>query len=91
MTSNWQTVTVPNSYNSMVVVATPRYDVGSGPGVARIRNVTSNSFEVRVDNVGTSAFSGDVYYGALRVAGTFFYRDGQVDGALRCVASLPGD
>jgi hypothetical protein len=39
--SSWQTVTLGNSYTSMVVVATPRYNTGSGPGVVRINNVTA--------------------------------------------------
>ena len=52
--SSWQTVTLSKSYTSMVVVATPRYNSGSGPGVVRIDNVTADSFEVRVDNVGTT-------------------------------------
>ncbi|MEM6688402.1 MAG: Ig-like domain-containing protein [Planctomycetota bacterium] len=60
--SNWQTVSLGKSYTSMIVVATPRYNDGSGPGVVRIDNVTSNSFDVRVDNVGSSIFSGGVHY-----------------------------
>ncbi len=63
--SSWQTVTLAKSYNSMVVVLTPRYNTGSGPGVVRIDNVTSNSFDVRVDNVGSSPFSGGVHYVAV--------------------------
>ncbi|MEM0926048.1 MAG: dockerin type I domain-containing protein, partial [Planctomycetota bacterium] len=63
--STWQTITLEKPYASMVVVATPRYNSGSGPGVVRIHNVTSNSFDVRVDNVGTSAFSGGVHYVAV--------------------------
>ena len=63
--SSWQTVNLGDTYTSMVVVATPRYDSGSGPGVVRIQNVTANSFEVRVDNVGSAAFSGGVHYVAV--------------------------
>ncbi len=63
--SSWQTVTLSKSYTSMVVVATPRYNSGSGPGVVRIDNVTSGSFDVRVDNVGSTAFSGGVHYIAV--------------------------
>lgn len=63
--SDWQTVTLSKSYTSMVVVATPRYNSGSGPGVVRVRNVTADSFEVRVDDVGSAAFSGGVHYTAV--------------------------
>ncbi len=61
----WQTVSLPTSYTSMVVIATPRYNTGSGPGVARIREAVGGSFQVRVDNVGASAFSGGVHYVAV--------------------------
>lgn len=60
--TTWQTVNLSRSYDSMVVVATPRYNAGSGPGVARIRNANGNSFEVMVAEVGTTPFSGDIHY-----------------------------
>lgn len=63
--SGWQTVSLDTSYASMVVVATPRYNSGSGPGVVRINNVRNNSFDVRVDNVGSISFSGGVHYVAV--------------------------
>ncbi|PAY17842.1 hypothetical protein CKO51_19305 [Rhodopirellula sp. SM50] len=59
---SWQTVTLATSYTSMVVIATPRYNSGSGPGVVRIRDAAGSRFQVRVDNVGASAFSGGVHY-----------------------------
>lgn len=49
----------------MVVVATPRYNTGSGPGAVRISNVTANSFDVRVDNAGASDFIGGIHYIAV--------------------------
>ena len=59
----WQTVhATVDFYTSMVVIATPRYNSGSGPGVARIRNASGSSFQVRVDNAGSSTFSGGVHY-----------------------------
>ncbi|MFN3191759.1 MAG: tandem-95 repeat protein [Aureliella sp.] len=61
----WQTVSLGMSYDSAVVVATPRYNNGSGPGVVRVRNVTSTSFDVRVDSVGSSAFSGGIHFIAM--------------------------
>ena len=65
VSSNWQTVNLGTSYDSAVIVGTPQYDSNSGPGVVRIRNVTATSFEVRVDNVGSSAFSGNVHFVAI--------------------------
>ncbi|MFN3191754.1 MAG: Ig-like domain-containing protein [Aureliella sp.] len=63
--SSWQTVSLGKSYESAVIVATPRYNNGSGPGVVRISNVTATSFDVRVDNVGTSAFDGGIHFIAM--------------------------
>jgi VCBS repeat-containing protein len=60
--SSWQTVNLPTSYTSMVVIATPRYNSGSGPGVARVRNATGNSFEVCIDDVGSTSFNGGIHY-----------------------------
>lgn len=65
VSSSWQTLSLGNSYNSAVIVATPRYNPGSGPGVVRISNVTATSFDVRVDNVGNTAFSGGVHFIAI--------------------------
>lgn len=62
VSSVWQTVTLSKSYTSPVIVTTPRYNAGSGPGVVRIHNVTASSFDVRIDNVGSTAFSGGLHY-----------------------------
>ena len=60
---DWQTVTLDESYNSMVVVATPNHDASSAPGVVRIRNAMGNSFEIRVDAAGPTAVDNmDVHY-----------------------------
>ena len=49
--ASWQTVNLPESYTEAVVVASVQYDTTPAqPVVTRIRNVTSNSFEVRVQN-----------------------------------------
>lgn len=63
--SSWQTVSLGTSYGSAVIVATPRYNIGSGPGVVRISNVTATTFDVRVDNAGSSSFSGGVHFIAM--------------------------
>ncbi len=61
--SSWTTVNLANSYNSMVVVATPNYDNTSGPASVRIQNASGNSFQVRVDAAGGATPSGlDVYF-----------------------------
>ncbi len=49
VTNSWVTVNLPQSYVSMVVVATPSYTNASLPVVPRIRNATGNSFQLRVD------------------------------------------
>ena len=52
----WTTVTLDQSYNSMVVVAQPLVSGNAPALVTRIRNATGNSFEVRLDRVdGSSA------------------------------------
>ena len=44
----WKTVTLSQSYNDPVVIAgTPTYE-GTDPATVRIRNVTANSFEIRI-------------------------------------------
>ncbi len=45
----WQTVTLPEPYASMVVVATVDYAGSNIPMVARVRNASHDSFEVRVE------------------------------------------
>jgi hypothetical protein len=48
--TSWVIVTLPYIYESPVVVASPQYDLTGQPVVARIRNVSDNSFELRVQN-----------------------------------------
>jgi hypothetical protein len=64
--SGWTPVTLPRSYSSMVVIASPSYEEGSAPGVVRIQNATGNGFEVRMDSAGSGALSGvTVHYVVL--------------------------
>ncbi len=66
VSSSWQTVTLSDTYTSMVVIATPLYDNGDNPAVTRIRNASGNSFELRVQNPGNTSLSGyTVHYVAL--------------------------
>lgn len=49
--SNWQTINLAKIYTAPVVVATVRLNNSTGaPAIARVRNATSNSFELRVQN-----------------------------------------
>jgi hypothetical protein len=54
-TDGWTTVTLPDSYSSMVVIASPNYDSSSAPAAVRIKNAAGNSFDVMVQNVNTGA------------------------------------
>ncbi len=49
VTDQWQTVTLNLTYVNPVVIAGPSSHVGLDRVVVRVRNVTSNSFEIRVD------------------------------------------
>ena len=55
--SDWQTVTLPDSYSDMVVVASVQYDGTVPPAVVRIRNASGNAFDVRVQNPSDAALS----------------------------------
>ncbi|MCA9366657.1 DUF2341 domain-containing protein [Candidatus Kaiserbacteria bacterium] len=56
--NNWTTITTSNDYDHMVVVASPEYNVSAltDGRTPRVRNKTSNSFEIKVDN--HSGFTG---------------------------------
>ncbi|MCH8292918.1 tandem-95 repeat protein [Candidatus Poribacteria bacterium] len=57
--SGWTPVTLSRTYTSMVVVCSANYDQTVAPGVVRVRNAASNSFEIRVDNTdGATPISG---------------------------------
>ena len=66
--SGWMTVSLGNTYTSMVVVASPNYDDASPPLVVRVRNAAGSGFELRVDRADGLA-SGvtpvDVHYVAI--------------------------
>ena len=64
VTDNWQTVTLADSYASMVVVATVVLpDQASVPAVARIRNATGNQFDIKLENPSGLPVSGySVHY-----------------------------
>jgi hypothetical protein len=51
----WITVNLEQSYNSMIVIGQPLVGDQSPPMVARIRNATGSSFEVKLDRLDGSA------------------------------------
>ncbi len=55
--SNWQTVSLPFTYTSMVVIATPVYSNTDLPAVTRIRNASGSSFEIKVQNPSDASLS----------------------------------
>ncbi len=58
VSSTWTTVSLSETYTSMIVVATPGYDTGDLPAVVRVRNALGNSFEVKVQNPSGTTLSG---------------------------------
>ena len=53
VSDDWQTVTLENSYESMVVIATPHLANNTMlPVVSRVRNAGGNTFELKVQNPG---------------------------------------
>ena len=53
----WVRVELPETYNAMVVLATPRYGLGDLPAVTRVRAASGDSFEIRVQNPSGSVLS----------------------------------
>lgn len=45
----WQTLTLENSYSDPIVVMNPLSFNGRGPATIRVRNITSNSFQFKID------------------------------------------
>ncbi|MEM9324930.1 MAG: PKD domain-containing protein [Bacteroidota bacterium] len=50
VSGDWTTVSLPRTYASPVVVASPSYESVDLPAVVRIRNVSGNSFDIRLQN-----------------------------------------
>jgi hypothetical protein len=62
---SWRTVHLDGSYDDPVVVASPLSDNGADEAHARVRNVTSDSFEIQVeewDNLDGGHVDEDVHY-----------------------------
>ncbi|MEM7279325.1 MAG: galactose oxidase-like domain-containing protein, partial [Pseudomonadota bacterium] len=58
VSSEWQTVTLDNSYVDPVVVATARYTPAQLSAVTRVRNAAGNQFDIRVQNPSDTALAG---------------------------------
>ena len=49
VTHEWQSVVLPRNFKDPVVIAGPSSNQGAQPATIRIRNVRSNSFEIKID------------------------------------------
>jgi hypothetical protein len=52
--TDWKTVSLPYSYDSMVIVTSPIYKQELPPAVVRIKERTSNSFQIRMQMPGSN-------------------------------------
>jgi hypothetical protein len=88
--STWQTVTLPQSYNSMVVVAGVILNSASDPAaVTRIRNASGNSFELMVQNPAGAALSGQtVHYMVVEEGSYTIAEDGVKMEAVKYVSTV---
>lgn len=72
VTTDWQTITLSESYDSMVVIATPHLPHKDAlPVVTRIRNAQGNSFELKIQNPGGSTTDAYAVYYLVAEGGTY--------------------
>ena len=69
--SDWTVVSLPRTYDDMVVVATPVYSGFDLPAITRVRNAVGNQFEVRVQNPSDTALSGYTVHYVVSEAGVY--------------------
>ncbi len=91
-TTGWTTVTLPQSYNDMVVVATPVTDKSKPSVTTRIRNAESgNTFEIMLQQTGTLGgnqnVSFPVHYTVVEAGVYTQARDGVKMEAFKTVAT----
>lgn len=69
----WKLVRLPQTYNNMVVVATPSYNISRAGAVVRIRNANAggSTFEIRVQNPKGDAANGYNVHYIVADAGVF--------------------
>ena len=75
VSDEWQVVTLPFTYENMVVVAVPVYTVEQSPAVTRIRNASGNSFEVRVQNPSGEELKGYGIHYIVVEAGVYTFEE----------------
>ncbi|MEL7311438.1 MAG: galactose oxidase-like domain-containing protein, partial [Pseudomonadota bacterium] len=71
VTAAWQTVTLDDTYVEMVVIATIQQDASQLPVVTRVRNVSSNSFDVMVQNPSGNAIGGYAVHYLVAESGVY--------------------
>ena len=69
--NSWQTITLPQSYTEMVVIATAEYDDTFLPAVTRIQNASGNSFELQVQHPGDQYLNGYIVHYIVVEAGVY--------------------
>ena len=90
-TDSWLTVELPQSFCSMVVVATPVYASGQVPLVTRIQNASGNSFEIkvqRVDGIATGVNDVTVEYLVVEEGVYTEAADGITMEAVKCTSTV---
>lgn len=60
--NHWQTVELPRTYQSPVIVATPAYTEDQPPAVTRVRHVSGSTFEIRLQNPQEAALPPTLVY-----------------------------
>jgi YVTN family beta-propeller protein len=69
--SSWQRVSFGSVYADPVVVTSIAYEAGALPAVARVRSVTGQGFDLRVQNPGEAALAGYTIHYVVAEAGTY--------------------
>ena len=73
--AGWTTITLPNTYDEMVVVATAVYDRSGLPAIVRIQSAAGNSFQARVQNPSGSSLTGITMHYLVVEAGVYNQQD----------------
>lgn len=69
--SSWHTVTLTKNYSNPVVVCSVQYTASQKPVVARVRNASGSTFELRVQNPSNSTVSGYTVHYVVVEAGRY--------------------
>ncbi|HET6443307.1 MAG TPA: putative Ig domain-containing protein [candidate division Zixibacteria bacterium] len=86
---SWTEVTLPRTYNSMVVVASANVNSGDPPAVVRIRIASGNSFEIRVDGAGGGSLSNVTVHYMVVEEGVYNFADhGVIMEAVKYISTV---